>query len=73
MIALVLVAAADSSDSARPVRVQWHPRLRRAVQLPRLVSELVALSEAATEIRSRLYGGRLHWRRARAVRPRRRL
>ena len=49
MIALVLVAAADSSDSARPVRVQWHPRLRRAVQLPRLVSELVALSEAATE------------------------
>jgi TM2 domain-containing membrane protein YozV len=49
MIALVLVAAADSSDSARPVRVQSHPRLRRAVPPPRLVSELVALSEAATE------------------------
>ena len=49
MIALVLLAAADSSDTTRPARVQSHPRLRRAVPPPRLTSELVALSEAATE------------------------
>ena len=43
-----LAAAADSSDSARrPVRIDAQPRLRRAVPPPRLVSELVALSEAA--------------------------
>ena len=45
MLALVLVTAADSGESARPVRVKSHPRLRRAVPPPRLVSDLIALSD----------------------------